>query len=103
MIDMINSKTKDIKKLENEINIMKTYEKNNNIYFGTIFDKIPIEKRSNEEKQMYKYKIYVEKLKLISSIKSIKEYIEYQTVDVSIHQFLDEEKMYKKIRLQLIS
>jgi len=105
MIDVINSKIKYIRKLENEINIMKTYEegKNNNIYFGTIFDKTPIEKKSNEEKQMYKYKIYVEKLKLISSIKSIKEYIEYQTVDVSIHQFLDEEKMYKKIRLQLIS
>jgi len=105
MIDVINSKIKNIRKLENEINIMKTYEecKNNNIYFGTIFDKTPIEKKSNEEKQMYKYKIYVEKLKLISSIKSSKEYIEYQTVDVSIHQFLDEEKMYKKIRLQLIS
>ena len=103
MIETINSKTKDIKKLENEINIMKTYEKNNNIYFGTIFDKTPIEKKSNEEKQMYKYKIYVEKLKLISNVKSSKEYIEYQTVDVSIHQFLDEVKMYKKIRLQLIS
>lgn len=105
MIDVINSKIKYIRKLENEIYIMKTYEegKNNNIYFGTIFDKTPIEKKSNEEKQMYKYKIYVEKLKLISSIKSSKEYIEYQTVDVSIHQFLDEEKMYKKIRLQLIS
>lgn len=103
MIETINSKTKDIKKLENEINIMKTYEKNNNIYFGTIFDKTPIEKKSNEEKQMYKYKIYVEKLKLISNVKSNKEYTEYQMVDVSIHQFLDEVKMYKKIRLQLIS
>lgn len=103
MIDMINSKTKDIKKLENEINIMKTYEKNNNIYFGIIFDKTSIEKKINEQIQMYKYKVYIGELNLISNVKSSKEYTEYQTVDVSIHQFLDEEKMYKKIRLQLIS
>lgn len=104
MIDIINTKIKDIRKLENEINIMNVYEENksNNIYFGTIFDKTLIEKKSNEEIQMFKYKIYIEKLKLISTIKSSKEYIDYSTVDVSIHQFLDEVKMYKKIRLQLI-
>jgi exoribonuclease R len=104
MIDIINTKIKDIRTLENEINIMNVYEENksNNIYFGTIFDKTLIEKKSNEEIQMFKYKIYIEKLKLISTIKSSKEYIDYSTVDVSIHQFLDEVKMYKKIRLQLI-
>jgi exoribonuclease R len=100
-IDIINTKTKVIRKLENEIRLIELYEKvpTDNVYFGIVFGKTLIEK---EKKPMYKYNVYIQTIKLLSYIKTDKELVDYTMVDISIHQFLDEAKMCKKIRLQLV-
>ena len=107
-IDIINNKTKVTRKLENEIRLMELYEndknKNDNIYFGIVFGKTVIEKDGNAKDAipMYKYKVYIQTIKFLSYIITDKELIDYTMIDVSIHRFLDEAKMYKKIRLQML-
>jgi exoribonuclease R len=104
-IDIINTKTKVIRKLENEIRLMELHNNEmekgpvNNVYFGIVFGKTLIE---NTEKPMYKYNVYIQTIKFLSYIKTDKELVDYTMVDISIHQFLDEAKMCKKIRLQLL-
>jgi len=110
-IDTINKKTKVIRKLENEIRLMDLYENevckndnNNNIYFGLVFGKTLIENNENKKdaRPMYKYKVYIQTIKFLSYVITERELVDYTMVDISVHQFLDEAKMCKKIRLQLL-
>lgn len=104
MINEINERTKQIKKIENEAILIKTYEGfkkvQDNIYFGIVFNKLPIDYKG---KKMFKYSVYIKRIKYLSNILSDKELIDYSIHDFSIHRFLDEAKMYKKIRLQLLN
>jgi hypothetical protein len=110
-IDAINKKTKVIRKLENEIRLFELhnekelYQKEkdlvNNVYFGIVFGKTLVENTKNTT-PMYKYNVYIQTIKFLSYIKTDKELVDYTMVDISIHQFLDEAKMCKKIRLQLV-
>jgi len=110
-IDTINKKTKVIRQLENEIRLMDLYEKEvckkdnkNNTYFGLVFGKTLIEKNENEKdaRPMYKYKVYIQTIKFLSYVITERELVDYTIVDISVHQFLDEAKMCKKIRLHLM-
>ena len=99
------------RKLENEIRLMDLYENevckkdnNNNTYFGLVFGKTLIEKNENEKdaRPMYKYKVYIQTIKFLSYVITERELADYTMVDISVHQFLDEAKMCKKIRLHLV-
>lgn len=105
-IDLINKNTKIIRKLENEIRLIELYNneknKNNNVYFGIVFEKTPIETTKGATTPMYKYKIYIQTIKFLSYVITDREFVDYTMVDISVHQFLDEAKMCKKIRLHLV-
>jgi hypothetical protein len=66
------------------------------MYTGIVFAKT----KSNVK--TFKYKAYIRSLKLLTNVVSSKELSDYSTVDFSVHLFLDEVKMAKKLRLQIL-
>lgn len=96
-LDHINAKTKAIRRLQNEMELMTLYEKNPGcIYNGVVFQ------RSEEAKGLYKYRAYIPETKMLTSVLSANVYKNYAEVNFSAHLFLDEAKMTKKIRLQIL-
>ena len=95
-IATINTKTKAIRKIQNQMELFELYEKNSTqIYTGTVFAKVT-------KAHGYKYKAYIRSLKLLTEVISSKDLPEYSPVDFSVHLFMDETKMAKKIRLQIL-
>jgi exoribonuclease R len=94
---LLNRNTKAIRKLQTELELLDTFEKNpERTYMGFIFE------RTQVEPQLYKYKVYLAETKWLTSVYSPKELKNNTTVYVSAHLFLDEAKMTKKIRLQMV-
>lgn len=97
-IAAINQKTKAIRKLQNEIELLTQYENNKDrIYTGVVFS--PVE---SQIKGSLLYKVYIPATKLFATVVTPKKLIDYSTAHFSAHLFLDEAKMTKKIRLQLL-
>ena len=110
-IATINMKTKAGRKLQNEMELLQTYEKNpDRAYLGFIFEKTSEAGTTSEagpseagpSEGMYTYKVYIAETKMLTKVQSPKEVSNYTTVYFSAHLFLDEAKMSKKIRLQII-
>ena len=98
-IEFINKQTKSIRKLQNEVELLTQYEKNNKqIYTGSVFSRESIVKNENT---VFKYRVFIPSIKLLTTMKSDKYIEDYSTVDFSIHLFLDESKMSQKARLQI--
>jgi exoribonuclease R len=98
--DTINQKTKAIRKLQNETELLKVYKKNKEqIYIGFVFAP---EERLIHGTISYKYKVYIPATKLFTTALSHKKLKEYTTAHFSAHLFLDEAKMTKKIRIQIL-
>ena len=104
-IDDLNIKTKAIRKLQNEMELLENYQKNKEqIYTGVVFGKTLQENASASasEPLLYKYRVYIPDTKLLTTVKSVKNLNDYTTAHFSTHLFLDETKMTKKIRLQML-
>jgi hypothetical protein len=98
MIPRINSKTKAIRKLQNEMELLQTYEKQpDRTYTGILFNRTEM-----NTKGQYKYTVYIAETKMLTTVKSTKEFNNFTTKHFSAHLFLDEAKMTKKIRLQIL-
>jgi exoribonuclease R len=99
-IKRINQKTKATRKLQNEMELLKTYEKNpDRTYSGIVFNKTDGSRRDNS---LFKYKVYITETKMLTSILSPNELANFTTAYFSAHLFRDEAKMTKKIRLQML-
>ena len=97
-IESINQKTKATRKLQNEMELLKTYEKNpDRTYMGLLFNKT-----QELDKALFKYKVYIAETKMLTSIFTAEDIAEFTSAYFSAHLFLDEAKMTKKIRLQMI-
>ena len=95
-IPNINQKTKAIRKLQNEMELLAMYEKQpDRTYTGIVFNK-------TIEKDIYNYKVYIHETRMLTSVISFKEINNFTTKYFSAHLFLDEAKMTKKIRLQML-
>ena len=96
-IPEINAKTKAIRRLQNDVELLRLYEKTHNqIYNGIVFD------RTITTTSLYKYRVYIPYIKLLTSVYSVKEIKNYSSMDFTVHLFLDETKMSKKVRLQML-
>jgi hypothetical protein len=94
----INAKTKAIRKLQNEMALLEAYEKKKDqLYRGIVF-----QKTTCNSPALYKYQAYIPETKMLTTVYSAKEYKNYATVNFSVHLFLDEAKMTKKIRLEVL-
>jgi exoribonuclease R len=97
-IKSINQKTKASRKLQNEMELLQTYEKNpDRTYMGLLFNKT-----QELDKALFKYKVYIAETKMLTSIFSTEDIAEFTSAYFSAHLFLDEAKMTKKIRLQML-
>ena len=98
MIPMINTKTKAIRKLQNEMEMLNIYTKQpERTFTGVLFNRTEI-----NAKGQYKYNVYIAETKILTTVRSPKEFNNFTTTHFSAHLFLDEAKMTKKIRLQII-
>ena len=99
-INTINNKTKAINKLQHQITLLDLYEKKDNqIYSGIVFSKTII---SVKGVNMFKYRVYIDLLKFLSNVITSKDIKDYSEAYFSVHSFMDEIKMTKKLRLQML-
>jgi len=99
-IEIINVKTKATNKLQNQMELMNEYEKNNNeVHDGIVFSKTTISVKGVD---MFKYRVYIKLLNLLSNVVTTKDIKDYSTAEFSVHSFMDEIKMTKKLRLQML-
>ena len=95
-IPNINQKTKASRKLQNEMELLNTYAKQpDRIYMGLVFHMTKVN-------DLFKYNVYIAETKMLTSVQSSKEINNLTTNYFSAHLFLDESKMTKKIRLQIL-
>jgi len=80
--------------------LMNEYEKNNNeVHDGIVFSKTAISVKGVD---MFKYRVYIKLLNLLSNVVTTKDIKDYSTAVFSVHSFMDEIKMTKKLRLQML-
>jgi exoribonuclease R len=94
-MDELNHKMKQIRRVQNDCEIMRTcYNEPDQRDTGIIFDKVLID-------GVYKYKVYLENLRVISSIKSQNAMELYSRHSFRIFLFVDESDRNRKIRLEI--
>jgi exoribonuclease R len=98
-IDYINVSMKSIRKIQTDCNVLHRCYTDENImektYNGVVFDKT--EKMSG----MNIYMVYLEELNLLSRITTINNIDNYSKISCRLYLFEDEDKIKKKIRLQM--
>jgi exoribonuclease R len=94
-LTVINQKMKSIRKLQNDLTLLTCQRKNEKQNYRGVVWKVHLKVHLN------KYKIYIPAIKLLTSFWSEKEYTEYSVVDCAFYLFLDEERMEKKVRVQI--
>ena len=103
----INVKSKAIRKLQNEIQLLAEYKKNKaTLYTGFVFNQTikneTIKNETIKNEPIFKYSVYIPQTKMLTTVLSSRTIKNYTSVAFSAHLFLDEAKMTKKIRLQMI-
>ena len=104
-IGTINKKTKAIRRLQNDVMLLQLYEKNNvQVYMGIILGAAPASKARGQgvAAPSVPYRVFVPDIKLLTTIYSDKILKTYSLVECTVHLFLDESNMSKKVRLQLL-
>lgn len=102
----INEKNKAIRKLQNEVQLWHLYEKNSReIYQGLVFNTeegTSTVGKAGTSTNLFKYRVYIPAIKLLTTVRIENAVTNYTWQSFTVHWFLDEIKMSKKIRLQMI-
>ena len=92
----LNWKMKQIRRVQNDCELMRTcYDNQIQHDYGIIFDEVFYD-------GVYKYKVYLENLRVISSIKSTKSIELFTKHDFKIYIFVDESDKNRKIQLERV-
>jgi exoribonuclease R len=99
-MENINTTMKTTRKIQTDCvlltQITKHPEIKNQRYNGVVID------RTVTKCGKYQYMIYLEKLKLVSRVKTDTEIILYSNVNIQLYLFEDEDKLKRKIRAQIM-
>ena len=99
-IDYINQTMISIRKVQNDASLLKVcienYENLNNVYNGIIFDKIV------RNDALYQYMVYIPSMKLVNRITTRHDKELFNEYEFKMYIFLDETRMKKKIRLEIM-
>jgi hypothetical protein len=99
-LDYINDLMKSIRKIQSDCELLSRTTNNPEIllerHSGVLFNKVVM------NNGMISYMVYLEKLKLISRIATRVDVPIYTVVPFKIYMFEDEDKVKKKIRLQIL-
>ena len=116
-VETINQKTKAIRRLQNDVELLHVYEKygQDKVYSGIILGvggcRPPEPPTCGDDTNILEggvrgggtpNRIYIPELKLLTKLKSVKELPMYSLVECTVHLFLDEAKMGRKVRLQML-
>ena len=98
-VDFINTTMKNIKKVQNNCNLLALYIKNKESrkkqsFTGYIVDV--------SKKTYHTYNVYVPEYKMMSTFKSNELMEPYSSRQFTLHLFMDEANLKQKIRLQLV-
>ena len=96
-IEYVNMKTKAIRKVQMDCDIMaQCHDTLTQIYDGVIFNK------TQTTDNIIQYSIYIERLKIFGKIKTHIDLHEYSEVKVKLYYFGDEYDSKRKLRFQII-
>ncbi len=99
-MDYINTSMRSIRKIQTDCELLnRCYNDTSimqNIYEGILFDKI----KKNDGSIVFM--VYLEKLKLLSRLKTYTDFENYTNHSFRIFLFEDEYKVQKKIRVQIV-
>ena len=99
-IDYINTTMRNIRKVQNDCNLLCMCVNNENIcdkmYEGYCFDKMI------RNGGLFQYFVYLPELKITSKIVTRIEMEEYSMQNYKLYIFQDEDRLKKKIRIQLV-
>ena len=99
-LDYINTTMRAIRKVQVDCNLLHYVMTNNDVldkvYDGNIFDMI----RRNDG--LFQYICYIPEIKLVSRITVREEMTEFQGIKLKLYIFVDEDRLQKKIRLQML-
>lgn len=117
-VETINKKTKAIRRLQNDVELLQLYEKDKcKVYTGIVLvgGCRPPEPPTGEsggtiistrvgdfEGRQSPTPVYIPELKLLTKVYSPQALKAYSIVECTVHLFLDESKMSRKVRLQLL-
>ena len=106
---VLNQQSKAIRHLQNDVLLLSTSEKNphnDELYTGVVWGSAPTTPFPTSEEgsaaPLYKYRGYIAQLKLLTNVYSPKKVDNYSTMNFTIHLFLDEANMTKKVQLQMV-
>ena len=122
---VLNQQSKAIRHLQNDVLLLSTYEKNphnDELYTGVVWGSAPTTpfptasgiargaapttpfptSEEGSAAPLYKYRVYIAQLKLLTNVYSPKKVDNYSTMNFTIHLFLDEANMTKKVQLQMV-
>jgi hypothetical protein len=90
-----------IRRVQVDCNLLHYVMTNENVldkvYDGNIFDMI----RRNDG--LYQYICYIPEIKLVSRLTVREEMAEYKDIKLKLYIFIDEDRLQRKIRIQMIS
>ena len=99
-LDYINTTMRAIRKVQVDCNLLHYVMTNSNVldkvYDGNIFDMI----RRNDG--LFQYICYIPEIKLVSRLTVREEMTEFQGIKLKLYIFVDEDRLQKKIRLQML-
>jgi hypothetical protein len=115
MIALINKKTRATRKIQNEMELLTLHYnlhmqmQTSTVYAGMVFARTLCDSKytQSEHKQSehkhckYKYRVYLPHLKMLTSITTPKKMHNYTMTEFTTHLFMAEDRLKKKIRLQL--
>jgi hypothetical protein len=99
-MDYINVTMRSIRKVQTSCELMHRCHTDetilSSVYKGVVFDKI------EKEEGFFTYMVYLEDIKLLSKIRCMNNVEEYSLHDFKLYLFESEDKIKKKVRLQLL-
>lgn len=97
LVDDINTKMKNIKRVQNNCNLLELFSKEGEKkYTGILLNK------EKYKEDILKFSIYIPVLNIVSTIKTRENIENYSSVVVSTHAFINEDNIMKKIRFQIV-
>lgn len=100
-IEYINATMRSIRKVQNNCDLMHKCFNDDSLmnieHSGVVFDKI------EKEGGIYTYMVYLEKLKLMTKIRTMENLENYSIHQFKLYLFENENKVVKKIRVALVS
>lgn len=102
-IPYINEKNKAIRRLQNDVALLHLYQPvytqpvyTQPVYIGMVFA------QTSPKADLFKYRVYIPVIKCLTSVYSSIDVPNYSFKNFTLHWFLDESKMHKKMRLQMV-